>query len=435
MVLRKTEAGGRTAYPGCSACVPDGRPKPPPPTRRRHRAPAPAKSQQETIKSLRGERGELRKEVTRLNKEVTRLNKKLDREAQSTEKHKETIRRQFDEDIKLRAEFRRRRDQADRVRSLTDEVFWLRLSLEGAQARKRALQAKLAKLLTERKTLSKPIAGPQLACGSEEITAPEEDDPVPIQGDPPPARGRACVGGQEGGADGQACQTHRGQEDALEAHRGHSSARGAQKIAAPEADDHVTVERDPPPAQGPALLRDPEGSARGPGSQAPRGRRGTVRRRRRLAQGPAEIAAPEGRDQDPLQGEHPAAQGREDVAGPDRSAGSAGLQASRGPGGAVQEAVRQEEREAGEARQLGASAVSSAAHPATAAPGGPGSKSAGKRKPRRRMRASVPVAAIPTRRTAPRKPPSSRSRSRPTSAGSSVPAGAEPASARPRPRR
>ena len=104
---------------------------------------------------LRGERGELRKEVTR-------LNKKLDREAQSTEKHKETIRRQFDEDIKLRAELRRRRDQADRVRSLTDEAFWLRLSLEGAQARKRALQAKLAKLLTERKTLSKPIAGPQL---------------------------------------------------------------------------------------------------------------------------------------------------------------------------------------------------------------------------------------------------------------------------------
>ena len=86
---------------------------------------------------LRGERGELRKEVTR-------LNKKLDREAQSTEKHKETIRRQFDEDIKLRAELRRRRDQADRVRSLTDEAFWLRLALEGAQARKRALQAKLA---------------------------------------------------------------------------------------------------------------------------------------------------------------------------------------------------------------------------------------------------------------------------------------------------
>ena len=153
--LRKTEAGGRTACPGRSARVPDDRPKPPPPTRRRHRAPAPAKSQQETIKLLRGERGELRKEVTR-------LNKKLDREAQSTEKHKETIRRQFDEDIKLRAELRRRRDQADRVRSLTDEAFWLRLALEGAQARKRALQAKLAKLLTERKTLSKPIAGPQL---------------------------------------------------------------------------------------------------------------------------------------------------------------------------------------------------------------------------------------------------------------------------------
>ena len=425
--LRKTEAGGRTACPGRSARVPDDRPKPPPPTRRRHRAPAPAKSLQETIKLLRGERGELRKEVTR-------LNKKLDREAQSTEKHKETIRRQFDEDIKLRAELRRRRDQADRVRSLTDEAFWLRLSLEGAQARKRALQAKLAKLLTERKTLSKPIAGPQLRAASEEITAPEEDDPVPIQGDPPPARGRACVGGQEGGADGQACQTHRGQEDALEAHRGHSSARGAQKIArqkqtitsqskeirrlrkalrSSETRKEVLEPRSPSSARSEGHCPSPT-----PICARPCGGRGARRARSSPFPGRTPGCARPRRRRRP---------GSERWKRRSPSFARPGRRCPRGCS-----ARRARSRRS---RPLGASAVSSVAHPATAAPSGPGSKSAGKRKPRRRMRASVPVAASPTRRTAPRKPPSSRSRSRPTSAGSSVPAGAEPASARPRPRR
>ena len=47
---------------------------------------------------------------------------------------KETIRRQYDEDIQLRAALRRLRDQSDRVRSLTEEVFWLRIALDGAKA-------------------------------------------------------------------------------------------------------------------------------------------------------------------------------------------------------------------------------------------------------------------------------------------------------------
>ena len=100
--------------------------------------------------------------MTRLNREVTRLGKRLAREEQASEGHKETIRRQYDEDIQLRAALRRLRDQSDRVRSLSEEVFWLRIALDGVKAGKEALKAKLAKLLAEKKTLSKPIAGPQL---------------------------------------------------------------------------------------------------------------------------------------------------------------------------------------------------------------------------------------------------------------------------------
>ena len=121
-----------------------------------------AENQKTTIESLRAERGELRKEVTRLNREVARLGKRLVREEQASERHKETIRRQYDEDIQLRATLRRLREQSDRVRSLSDEVFWLRLALDGAKAGKEAMKAKLAKLLAEKKTLSRPIAGPQL---------------------------------------------------------------------------------------------------------------------------------------------------------------------------------------------------------------------------------------------------------------------------------
>ena len=89
-----------------------------------------AENQKATIKSLRAERGELRKEVTRLNRELARLGKRLAREEQASERHKETIRRQYDEDIQHRAALRRLRDQSDRVRSLTEEVFWLRIALD-----------------------------------------------------------------------------------------------------------------------------------------------------------------------------------------------------------------------------------------------------------------------------------------------------------------
>ena len=114
-----------------------------------------AENHKDTIKSLRAERGELRKEVTRLNRDVTRLGKRLAREEQASERHKETIRRQFDEDIQLRAALRRLRDQSDRVRSLSEEVFWLRIALDGAKARKEALKARLVELRAVGATLSK----------------------------------------------------------------------------------------------------------------------------------------------------------------------------------------------------------------------------------------------------------------------------------------
>ena len=114
-----------------------------------------AENQKATIESLRAERGDLRKEVTRLNREVTLLGKRLAREEQASERHKETIRRQYDEDIRLRAALRRLRDPSDRVRSLSEEVFWLRIALDGAKAGKETLKARLVKLRAVGATLSK----------------------------------------------------------------------------------------------------------------------------------------------------------------------------------------------------------------------------------------------------------------------------------------
>ena len=142
-----------------------------------------AENQKTTIESLRAERGELRKEVTRLNREVARLGKRLAREEQASERHKETIRRQYDEDIQLRAALRRLRDQSDRVRSLSEEVFWLRIALDGAKAGKEAMKAKIAKLLAEKKTLSRPIAGPQLRAALRRSWHQKQDDHVAVRGE------------------------------------------------------------------------------------------------------------------------------------------------------------------------------------------------------------------------------------------------------------
>ena len=119
--------------------------------RRLHKALERSQRDKDTIKSLRTEVGGLRTEVRRLRREL-----------QWSENHKETIRRLSRENIELRADLRRLRDQQDTVRSQSDRICRLYLALDESEARNGALKAKLATLLAEKKTLSKPIAGPQL---------------------------------------------------------------------------------------------------------------------------------------------------------------------------------------------------------------------------------------------------------------------------------
>ena len=162
--LGRPEAGtGRPKSPPPAGQAGAGGPKSASPARReRQHVPAPAKSQQ-AIKSLRAERGELRKEVTGLRREVSRLNKKLDQERQRTEDLKATGRKLSGEVIELHAELRHRRDQMDRVLSLSDEVFWLRFSVKGADAREETLKARVARVLriskAHREALSAADAG------------------------------------------------------------------------------------------------------------------------------------------------------------------------------------------------------------------------------------------------------------------------------------
>ena len=109
----------------------------------------------DTIKSLRTERGGLRKEVTRLNRDLTRLETRLARQTEKSETHKKTILRLYKEDVRLRRELRGLRDQEDVVGSLCDEVYWLRYALKRSEAGKEGLKARLVKLRATGATLSK----------------------------------------------------------------------------------------------------------------------------------------------------------------------------------------------------------------------------------------------------------------------------------------
>ena len=89
-------------------------------------------------------------------------NKKLRKALEAAEGHKATIRWQNDEIVRLVAELRRLRDQKETVRSLSEEAYRLRMSLAASGTQNGRLKARLAKLIAERKTFSKPIAGAQL---------------------------------------------------------------------------------------------------------------------------------------------------------------------------------------------------------------------------------------------------------------------------------
>ena len=95
-----------------------------------------SRSRKDTIKTLR-------KEMGWRDSEVVRLEDRLAREAQASETHKETIRWQGGEVIRLHAELRRLRDQAEAVRSLSGEVYRLRVALGAAGAEKERLKARL----------------------------------------------------------------------------------------------------------------------------------------------------------------------------------------------------------------------------------------------------------------------------------------------------
>ena len=121
-----------------------------------------AEERKDTIKALRAERGELRREVTRLNKEVARrdkriveLDKRLHQEKQRTESTRERAKKLSRESLRLHREVRWLDDAEARARSLSDQVFWLRLALDGAEARKDKLKARLVKLRATGAMLSK----------------------------------------------------------------------------------------------------------------------------------------------------------------------------------------------------------------------------------------------------------------------------------------
>ena len=171
-----------------------------------------AENQKTTIESLRAERGELRKEVTRLNREVARLGKRLAREEQASERHKETIRRQYDEDIQLRATLRRLREQVGQGSVAVGRGLLAAPCPGRRQGRERGHEGQACQASRGEENAVQAPRGSSAACGAQEIMAPEADDQVTVEGDSPAAQGRSDVGGCQG----PGCQASRGQGDADE---------------------------------------------------------------------------------------------------------------------------------------------------------------------------------------------------------------------------
>ena len=112
-------------------------------------------SQKDTIRSLRTELGELRKEVVRRGKQIVGLNKRLDQEKERSESIRETAKKLSSESLRLHREVRILRDCEARARSLSDEVYRLRFTLEVKEAEKDKLKARVVKLRAVGATLSK----------------------------------------------------------------------------------------------------------------------------------------------------------------------------------------------------------------------------------------------------------------------------------------
>ena len=277
--LRKENARRRKALAASKAREGATGPWPAPPRRRTVLEPSP--DQKETVRSLRTELRRLDKEVVRRDKENARLNTRLDQEKERTERIRETAKKLSSESLRLHREVRILGDAEARARSLSDEVFWLRHALEVSKAGKEKLKARLAKLRAAGATLSKLPSdeAAQLRAALRRSRRQKTTMNVLRKQNARLRRTVRKLETRESGAGGSACQASRDQE----------GTRGRACRASSGQEDVVEV---------------------------------AVRCRRRSPQGSAKVAAPEGYDQVAVPGERPPAQGREDVAEPDRDAGS-----------------------------------------------------------------------------------------------------------------
>ena len=192
-------------------------------------------------------------------------------------------------------------------------------------------------------------------CAASAIARPERDGQVAVcgalPGTPDPGGVRAC----EGEADGSACQVPRARGDVVEiaVRRGRSPAQCAPEVATPEDHDHPAAQGERPAAQDRESGEGGPGGCASPACGASYGPEGVVeeavRHGCRAAQDPAPITASEVYDQVAVPGERPAAQGREGESAPDRDAGNGARQAARDRVRAVEEALRAQERAAGQA--------------------------------------------------------------------------------------
>ena len=82
-------------------------------------------------------------------------NRQLHKAVQTVEGHKETIRWQNREIVRLNAELRRLRDQKDKIRLLSEEAYRVRFALEVSEHAKEKLTARLAKFRALGATLSR----------------------------------------------------------------------------------------------------------------------------------------------------------------------------------------------------------------------------------------------------------------------------------------
>ena len=114
-----------------------------------------APQRRETIKALRKEITRLSREVGRGNKAIGDFHKKLDKEKERAESIRETAKMLSRENLSLHRENRILGETAARVRAVTDENYWLRLALEGSQFTNKKLTARIAKLRAAGATLTK----------------------------------------------------------------------------------------------------------------------------------------------------------------------------------------------------------------------------------------------------------------------------------------